>query len=91
MAILRTFLAEFETKSDLGIFRVPIKVWKRKYKFGFGGMWALPGPISAKKISNLSLIQKQLFKCEKRKKLHFNTKFHIFGSTWESNNFKTWF
>ena len=23
--------------------------------------------------------------------MHFDTKFHIFGSTWESNNFKTYF
>ena len=61
MAILRTFLAEFETKSDLGIFRVPIKVWKRKYKFGFGGMWALPGPISAKKNFKFAINSKTAF------------------------------
>ena len=28
---------------------------------------------------------------QKRERLHFDTKFHIFGSNWESNNFKTCF
>ena len=28
---------------------------------------------------------------QKRKKVHFDTQFHIFGSTWHSNNFKTCF
>ena len=28
---------------------------------------------------------------QKHKKLHFDTEFHNFRSTWESNNFKTCF
>ena len=73
------------------IFRVPLKVWKLK-NIVFGGMWTLPGPLSEKLNLKFVINSKIDFSGgQKHKKLHFGTKFHIFVSTWESNNFKTYF
>ena len=55
-------------------------------------MWTLPGPLSEKLNFKFVINSKADFSGDqKHKKLHFDTKCHIFGSTWESNNFKTCF
>ena len=55
-------------------------------------MWILPGPLSEKLSFKFVINSKTDFSgAQKCKKLHFDTKFHIFVSTWESNNFKTCF
>ena len=55
-------------------------------------MWTLPGPLSEKLNFKFVINSKTDFSgSQKHKKLHFDTKFHICGSTLESNNFKTCF
>ena len=55
-------------------------------------MWALSGPLSEKLNFKFFMNSKTDFQGgQKHKKLLFDTKFHIFGSTWESNKFKTCF
>ena len=72
---------------------VPLKFWKLKNKnIGFGQMWALSGPLSEKLNFKFFMNSKTDFQGgQKHKKLLFDTKFHIFGSTWKSNKFKTCF
>ena len=68
-----------------------LKVWKLK-NIGFGGLWTLPGALSEKLNFKFVINSKTDFwGGQNRKKLHFDTKLHIFGSTWESDNFKTCF
>ena len=70
----------------------PWKFENLNRNIGFGGMWTLPGPLSEKLNFKFVINSKTDFwGGQNRKKLHFDTKFHIFGSTWESNNFKTCF
>ena len=55
-------------------------------------MSTLPGPFSEK--LNFKFVinsETDFLGGQKRKKWHFDTKFQIFRSTWESNNFKTCF
>ena len=80
MAILKIFLAEFEDKMWFGGY--PQKFENLNKNFGFGGMWTLLGQLSEKLNFKFAINPKIL---------HFDTKFHIFRSTWESNNFKTCF
>ena len=55
-------------------------------------MWTLPGPLSEKLNFKFVINSKTDFwGDQKPKKLLFDTKFHIFGSTWESNNFDACF
>ena len=55
-------------------------------------MRTLPGPLSEKLSFKFVINLKMDFLGgQKHKKLHFDTKFHIFGSTWQSNNFKKCF
>ena len=56
---------------------------------GFGRMRTLLGPLSEK--LNLKFVKTNFSGGQKRKKGHFDTEFQNFGSTWESNNFQTWF
>ena len=52
-------------------------------------MGTLPGPLSEKLNFKFVINSKTDFSGgQKHKKLHFDTKFHIFGSTSESSNFK---
>ena len=70
----------------------PYKFENLNKNIGFGGMWTLPGPLSEKLNFKFVINSKMDFSGgQKRKKLHFYTEFHIFRSTWESNNFKTGF
>ena len=96
MAILRIFPVEFEDKIWSGAFPFwsghPYKFQNLNKDIGFGRMWTLPGPLSEKLNFKFLVNLKMDFSgSQKREKLHFNTEFHIFGSTWESNNFKTCF
>ena len=55
-------------------------------------MGTLPCPLSEKVNFKFFINSKTYFSGgQKRKKLHFDIIFHIFGSTSESNNFKTCF
>ena len=55
-------------------------------------MRTLPGPPSDKLNFNFVINSKTDFSVvPKRKKLRFDIKFSIFGSTWMSNNFKACF
>ena len=55
-------------------------------------MWPLRGPFSEKLNFKFVInLKTDSLRGQKHKKMHFDTKFHIFGSTWESNNFKTCF
>ena len=55
-------------------------------------MWTPPGPHSEKLNFRFAIDSKTDFTGgQKRKKLHFDTKFYIFGTVWEPNNFKTSF
>ena len=55
-------------------------------------MWTLAGPLSEKLNFKFVINSKADFSGDqKHKKLHFDTTFQVFGSTWESNNFKTCF
>ena len=76
-----------------GAFSVyPEKFENLNKNFDFGGMWTLPGPLSEKLNFKFAInSQMDFWGGQKHKKLHFDTKFHIFWSTWESNNFKTCF
>ena len=59
---------------------------------GFGGMRALLGPLLEKLNFKFIINSKTDFSGgQKHEKLHFDTKFHTFRSTSESNNFKTCF
>ena len=50
------------------------------------------GPLSEKLKFKFVIYSKTDFSGgQKHKKLHFDTEFHNFRSTWESNNFKTCF
>ena len=70
----------------------PEKFENLNENIGFGGMWTLSGLLSEKLSFKFVINSKTDFSGgEKRKKLQFDTKFHIFGSTSESNNFKTCF
>ena len=74
------------------IFRVPIKVRKLNKNIGFWGMRTLPGLLLEKLNFKFVINSKADFSGgQKHKKLHFDTKFHTFGSPSESNNFKTCF
>ena len=56
------------------------------------GMWILPGPLSEKLNFEFVINSKTDFSGgQKRKNLHFDTKFHTFRSNRESNNFKICF
>ena len=62
------------------IFRVPLEVRKCKEKYWFWGN----GPVSGKLNFKFVFNSKTDFSgSQKRKKLHFDTKFHMFWSTWE--------
>ena len=55
-------------------------------------MRTLPGPLLEKLNFKFVINSKTGFSGgQKHEKLHFDTEFHIFSSTWESNNFKTCF
>ena len=55
-------------------------------------MQTFPGSLSEKLSFKFVINSKTDFLGgQKHNKLHFDTKFHVFGSTWESNNFKTSF
>ena len=55
-------------------------------------MGTIPGPLSEKPNFKFVINSQTDFSGrQKRKKLHFDTKFHIFGSSSESHNFKTCF
>ena len=55
-------------------------------------MGTFPGPLSEKLNFKFVINSKTVFSgVQKCRKLHFDAKFHIFESTWESNNFKTYF
>ena len=55
-------------------------------------MGTLPSLLLEKLSFKFAIISKTDFSGgQKHKKLHFDTRFHIFGSTWESNNFKKCF
>ena len=77
----------------LGSFSGYPKKFKNLNKnIGFKGMWKLSGPLSGKLSFKFVINSKtDSSGVQKRKKMHFDSKFHIFGSTWESNNFKTSF
>ena len=62
-----------------------LKVWKLKNKnIGFGGLWTLPGALTEKLNFKFVINSKTDFwGGQNRKKLHFDTKFHIFGSNWK--------
>ena len=91
MAILRIFAAEFEDKMWFGAFSAyPLKFEHWNKNIGFGGIWTLPGPLTEKLNFKFVINSKTDFLVgQKPKKWHFHTKSYIFGSTWESNNFKT--
>ena len=92
MIILRIFPAEFGIQWDLKHFKIPLKVRNLNKDIGFGGMRTLLGPLLEKLSFKFVINSKMNFsEGQKCKKLHCATKFHIFGSTWESNNFKTCF
>ena len=93
MATLRILSPEFDDKMWFGAFSGHPKKFKSLNKnIGFRGMWTLPGLLSEKLNFKFVINLKHDFSGgQKRKKLHFDTKFHIFQSTWESNNFKTCF
>ena len=85
MAILRIFLAEFEDKIWFGAYviqgthkssKTQIKILVLGEKLNFTFVTNSKTDFSGG---------------QKHERLHFDTKFHIFRSNWESNNFKTWF
>ena len=93
MGILRIFPAEFEDKMWFGGFSgYPLKFENWNKNIGFRRMGTLPYLLSEKVNFKFFINSKTYISGgQKRKKLHFVIIFNIFGSTSESNNFKTCF
>ena len=91
MTILEIFSSKFEVKVISSLSRVALKIRKLSKHIAFVRVCTFSRTLSEK--ANLKFVINPKFEYsrnKKFKKLHFGTKYHFLGSTWKSNNLKTY-